>query len=444
MFKKKHQLSDGFGSTVGLHEHTVPDSVNVSKDELRLLYTIPESMCDSILPSSNADKERVRFLSLGGMLALCDEVTTYLLLAIDKTHRPGQSVQLSGEINRQLTDSITMGGKLSAGQTVLCVANCSKIGENLSFTSMRIYSYQQHGSNRTDETAEDKATNQTSVRRDTDANVACSDDNNNATATGASSESLTSKIDLSKYTLLANTRHIKFMKMGYLWDSVIGDCLPLIIHLYKKWRPNHFFIKNIVSSSGEDGKSSAKSGLSNAHKLLDTITLEKNVKEEIIPTSPASSTKQPKCTHSSFILKTNPTFLNPMGKIHGGVIAMAAFTAAYEALNFPSNNSSSSLATTSSSNSSRTKSEINSMEISYMSACQQGKIKINVAPGDGGDLLEGSSICSSDSISSKTLVVELFSTASLKMKRKSDKATSALAPSDGFSKTPAVTAVVKL
>lgn len=67
-------------------------------------------------------------LDLGGILALVDEISTVLLCCEDKTHRPGVSVSLTGEILRP--------EGLKAGDVVWIESVVSKVGSVLGFAEV--------------------------------------------------------------------------------------------------------------------------------------------------------------------------------------------------------------------------------------------------------------------------------------------------------------------
>ncbi len=267
-----------------------------------MLYTIPHDICDNVESDSKegaGSGTKYKFLSLGGMLALCDELTTVLLMAADKSHRPGVSVQLSGEIAYKSSDknsslpACTLDGRALAGRTILCISTVSKIGESLSFTSMKIYSPQ---------SSSDQSKLEKSGPISDDAIKKESDD-----IVEGSTACTTASIDLSKYTLLADTRHIKFMKMGYLYDSVLGDCLPFLLYQFHKFFPKHFYSRKSNSNSTNNTNSNSS--------LLDVIRLDPAPSTDTQPTS-------------SYFLQTNQSMLNPFKKVHGGALAIASVSAA--------------------------------------------------------------------------------------------------------------------
>ena len=69
-----------------------------------LSYTVPRSICSARHSMSGRSDEDTDArnpplsLQLGAVIALADEVTSIVLGAVDKVHRFGVSVQLSGQL----------------------------------------------------------------------------------------------------------------------------------------------------------------------------------------------------------------------------------------------------------------------------------------------------------------------------------------------------------
>jgi acyl-coenzyme A thioesterase PaaI-like protein len=180
-------IDHGFDTFIGLNKVQV---LSYDNGELTLQYRIPVNMSlasclaasgkgkgkdkgtrtdkdeDSILEGCDAGAE----IGVGAVLALADVFTTLLLLAADADHRPGVSVSLTGEVFK----------RISVGEVVTIKTRVLKLGANLGFTEMWVYS--------------------------------------------AANEPL------------ARAKHIKYLNMGKIWD-IYGFLLPLIVNLYNYKRP---------------------------------------------------------------------------------------------------------------------------------------------------------------------------------------------------------------
>lgn len=149
-----------------------------------LSYTIPRSICTAKQSKSESvdkvkvipieGRESIMSLQLGAVIAVADEVTSIVLGAIDKTHRFGVSVQLSGESCCGADEY-----PILVGAVVQFVVRVVKIGKSLATVEMDVLV--PNGGN---------------------------------------------------HKKVFSVRHIKYVDMGILWN-VFGELVPLFLHFNK-------------------------------------------------------------------------------------------------------------------------------------------------------------------------------------------------------------------
>ncbi len=92
-------------------------------------YTVPYRLCRQFVKSDSENDSYKPQLSTAGVMAVFDQLSTYGLMALDKTRpRGGVSVLLSTEILKPII----------ADEDVMVVSKCDKIGKSLGFCTMEL------------------------------------------------------------------------------------------------------------------------------------------------------------------------------------------------------------------------------------------------------------------------------------------------------------------
>lgn len=116
----KHSNSTiNFGDYLGTSKH-ISGKMDVERNHIKARYIVPSHLC-------HENDKKGKYLDLGAVLALADEVTTVLIVCSDSDYRPGVSVTLSGEL---------YSNKIYAGQTVVIEATVTKLGATLGFVEV--------------------------------------------------------------------------------------------------------------------------------------------------------------------------------------------------------------------------------------------------------------------------------------------------------------------
>lgn len=235
------------------------------KGFLKVDYIVPASICvETEQKHTNSPKE-LR-LTLGGILAIADSLTTLLIMVDDATHRPGVSVTLSG--NMLPTGGSCSGGNgkgyatIRAGDTVGIACRTVKLGATLGFSEATFYV----------------------------------DD-----------------------VPVAHVRHVKYLKMGFLYDSWIGPLLPL-----KVWA------RSFLNSDRSQRYAGASNPKSAAYKLLCQLAEEVRMPlADSLGLTPSASTSGSGSDNSSHrcTCTSHAGLQNPFGFLHGGAIACIAHDA---------------------------------------------------------------------------------------------------------------------
>lgn len=123
----------GFETHIDFPNSVVASSIQCDQKSktIGVDYIIPKSICDF---DSSTGKYNA---SLGGLLAVADQLTSVAIMVFDKTHRIGVSVKLFGEFLVCSRDLDTL-GLLQAGQTIRLQAQAIKLGKTLGFSSMKV------------------------------------------------------------------------------------------------------------------------------------------------------------------------------------------------------------------------------------------------------------------------------------------------------------------
>jgi hypothetical protein len=111
-----------FGQYLGILQQIIGE-ITRQDGIIQFGYVVPDHLCHNH-PSKETGGV---YLDLGAILALTDEITTVVLMCEDKTHRPGVSVTLSGELFCH---------EIRPGQNILIEACATKIGSTLAFTEV--------------------------------------------------------------------------------------------------------------------------------------------------------------------------------------------------------------------------------------------------------------------------------------------------------------------
>lgn len=107
--------------------------IRVSHNVLVFKYTVPKSLCVTTEIEQHTTEGACRpRLSLAGVLALADLATTLVILASDKTHRPGVSISLTG--SWASADPVTV----YAGDTIQVECTAHKLGATIGFTTVSV------------------------------------------------------------------------------------------------------------------------------------------------------------------------------------------------------------------------------------------------------------------------------------------------------------------
>eukprot|EP00602_Paraphysomonas_sp_CaronLab_P003134 CAMPEP_0185038916 /NCGR_PEP_ID=MMETSP1103-20130426/35175_1 /TAXON_ID=36769 /ORGANISM="Paraphysomonas bandaiensis, Strain Caron Lab Isolate" /LENGTH=361 /DNA_ID=CAMNT_0027577579 /DNA_START=48 /DNA_END=1133 /DNA_ORIENTATION=+ len=230
------------------------------------------------------------YLDLASVLALADEITTVLVVCKDKTFRPGVSVSLSGEL---YCDDI------KAGQHIIIEAFATKIGGTLGFTEIYF----------------------TSIK-----------------------DQLT----------LARATHVKYLKMGFIWD-LVSPLIPLAIGLLDYYMKSFVETKSISSAD----KPSMQSLLNVTP--VDLMGSSHHVRSD--KDSPVTGIGRKSRAIKSFSMISHPQLLNHGSFVHGGALAMSIHESVIQYCvtnNLPSR-------------------RLRYMDVSYISPCK-GKVSISVTP----------------------------------------------------------------
>jgi hypothetical protein len=123
---------EGFATCINLPNYVEASSIKCDKSAgaLEVMYKIPRSVCTK----SEIDG-RYR-MGLGAIIALADQFTSIMVIAVDDTHRVGVSISLSGEL---LVDNDQDDVCLEEGRSIRLVAVAEKLGATLGFLTMAVY-----------------------------------------------------------------------------------------------------------------------------------------------------------------------------------------------------------------------------------------------------------------------------------------------------------------
>ena len=194
-----------------------------------------------IVPESICIKENSgnRFiLGLGGILAIADSMTTLLIMTDDLSHRPGVSVTLSGV----MVENTNGTNPVLANDEIVIVCKNIKLGATLGFVEAYFYK-------------------------------------NNS--------------------IFAYVRHVKYLKLGFLYDNWIGPLLPLKI-MSRGW----FY---------------------GSQRLTDMKILEELSQDQSASLGECLNIKAVNSASSdSFSFNAHKGLQNPFDSLHGGAIACIA------------------------------------------------------------------------------------------------------------------------
>lgn len=261
--------------------------------ELTFGFKVVPSLCTRAITASSGEgsgvgsTENDLIMSTSAVLALFDDLSTVSLVAKDRTFRPGVSVQLSAEVLQSI----------SVNNEVLIRTRADKIGKMLGFSSIEMWS---------------------------------------------------AAIPPEAPVLLARGRHIKFLPMGWLWDTFLGFgfFVTLFLWLYDKFRGKDLVteidhvISNIVSGddttankrNGNEKKFTSNSKSSKTDNVeinaLQSAALVKSfniemVKEDIPALYPELLNDVDASICHFYQVKVKPFMYNAVSSFHGGAVALS-------------------------------------------------------------------------------------------------------------------------
>jgi hypothetical protein len=225
----------------------IKKEIKHKKGLLQVDYEVPTSICIE-------DASGKHVLALGGVLALGDSLTTFVMMAGDSLHRPGVSVSLAGNMLDTTASGASEDNTVFAGDVISIVCRTTKVGATVGF-----------------------------------------------------SEAFFSK----RGRVLAHVRHIKYLKMGYLFDNWVGPLLPL-----------YFDVSSMMSGGTLRPSKEA------AIKKL-TADCEVSLESSLSLSRTASASAGLSGHFGSVVHKGVE---NPFGNMHGGAVACLANDAALQAL----------------------------------------------------------------------------------------------------------------
>lgn len=292
----------GFDAALSFPKSVMKD-IKYKKGLLQVDYQVPRSICFELEDVNSTEGLKPRYvLALGGILALGDSLTTFVMMTDDSLHRPGVSVSLSGSVVNTIGIGATESNTIYAGDIISIICRTTKVGATLGFCEAFF---------------------------------------------------------IKNNRVLGHVRHIKYLKMGYLFDSWVGPLLPL-----------YFDISCMMSRDGSlrpTKKSVLKKLLTGCEVLLqDSLNLSETT---VGAGTDAVFTR-------SFSAVVHKAVENPFGSLHGGAVACMAAEAASRSLN-DGKTTTSALEGTSHSRVKRA--QATAMEINYL-APAKGKMDVSVRP----------------------------------------------------------------
>lgn len=250
--------------------------------EISFGFKVAPSLCNKVASASGGEQEG-SFMTTSAVLALFDDLSTLSLVAKDRTFRPGVSVQLSAEMLQPI----------SANSDVVVRTRADKIGKMLGFSSIEMWSAETQ--------------------------------------------------DAKTPILLARGRHIKFLPMGWLWDTFLGFgfFVALFLWLYDKFRAKDLVTEidhliheiNDTNEKKEENDKKKKPPKKQDESMVEidskqTAALVKAfqvgpVAEDIATTYP-ELVSDIDSTHCHFYqVKVKPFMYNAVKSFHGGAVGLS-------------------------------------------------------------------------------------------------------------------------
>jgi len=285
----------GFDNTLGFPRNILKE-IKYKKGLLKVDYQVPHSICVEE-EGGVEDKSTRRMLTLGGALALGDSLTTLVMMTDDSLHRPGVSVSLSGNMVDTTATGATKDNTIYAGDVINIVCRTNKVGATIGF-----------------------------------------------------SEAFFCK----NRRVLAHVRHIKYLKMGYLFDNWVGPLLPL------------FFDISCMMSHNGSLRPTKKAALKRLSADCDVLLENSlNLGETAAAADEADTTDAQTLPKAAFSAMVHKGVENPFGSLHGGAVACIANEAALRTVGDAGTHKDV---------------QVTAMEIDYLSAAKKGKMDIRVDP----------------------------------------------------------------
>jgi hypothetical protein len=264
---------------------------------LNFAFRVPPSLCRANRPRGDGLGEHQVGMSTAAVVALFDDLSTASLIAQDRSLRPGVSIQLSTEKFHDIP----------VNSEVIVRTRADKIGRILGFSSIELV----------------------------DATV--------------------------NHTVLARGQHIKYLPMGWLWDSVLGFGLlvSVFLWLFDWWYGRHIatdidhlladfdYDHNTQDNAGSstrtectlDAQSSSAGSTSKYKDLIDAQSVSSLSRSLAVqPLSSHDVTAYPELHDKSvsnqhlchfYLIDVKPFMYNGIGSMHGGAVAVAVEEACF-------------------------------------------------------------------------------------------------------------------
>ena len=255
--------SGSFCTVAGAASKQALDSCKITDTSVSFDYTVPERLCWS--RSSKSADASCEF-SVSGIMTIFDEFSSYAFMMKDHTRRPGVSLHLGAQIHRPCVH----------GEVVRVTTCCRKLGKYIGFCDV--------------------------------------------TMSSVSNPEL----------IYATGQHTKFMPLGPIYE-LLGNSVvfPAVMSIVDRFRSSEFAkkhfrkgVKQFLNSA--PGEYANLQGLKSVFEDMKVISNEDD-KNSVTSEKTSSDLLSLPWLASKRVFAFEPTgrYYNPLGKLHGGALAMA-------------------------------------------------------------------------------------------------------------------------
>ena len=130
----KHFTRKSFSNILGMHSALYVENNNTDTgsgiEPVEFVYTVPKRMCRSVKDLNDKEGKRTNLFTIGPIIAVMDELSTYGFMLKDKNKRGGVSVYLSARMHQHP----------KPGDELIVSTQVTKIGKSLGFCDINVFS----------------------------------------------------------------------------------------------------------------------------------------------------------------------------------------------------------------------------------------------------------------------------------------------------------------